>query len=496
MFVSKVSQEYPEAPFSDINNRKKTIYDIPYMKIAVIGTGYVGLVSGVCLADLGHRVICIDTDKDKISKLDEGQIPIYEPGLKELVDSNVKVERLSFSTNLIDYIDVADAVMIAVGTPMSDNGSTDLKYVMEVADEIAFGVNETEREDDLLVIMKSTVPAGTNDKIRDRILSKLDKGKRHLLHMASNPEFLKEGTAVNDFKHPDRIVIGYSDGYAKRLMTELYCPEGNDEFADKLFFTVNIKSAELIKYASNCMLMSKVIFIDLIAKYCEAIGADVEDVAAGMGLDKRIGPAFLKAGPGTSGSCFIKDSKSLIYEFDSVGIKNRLLEGVDKENRLMYDWPADTLSRIRDRRQDFKPLTPLTIGILGTAFKADTDDVRYSAALYNTAYFVSKGYTVKHYDPKATDNFLKSLPDYMDPSEDLSDEYIRDHIVTCSRAEDVFDDADAVILMTDWDEFRELNMENLVRRMANNVFIDARNQFNGYDMVRYGFDYYGIGKGI
>ena len=306
------------------------------MKIAVIGTGYVGLVSGVCLADLGHRVICIDTDKDKIGKLEEGQIPIYEPGLKELVDSNVKAGRLSFSTNLIDYIDVADAVMIAVGTPMSDNGSTDLKYVMEVADEIAFGMNETEREEDLLVIMKSTVPAGTNDKVRDRILSKLDKGRRHLLHMASNPEFLKEGTAVNDFKHPDRIVIGYSDGYAKRLMTELYCPEGNGEFADKLFFTVNIKSAELIKYASNCMLMSKVIFIDLIAKYCEAIGADVEDVAAGMGLDKRIGPAFLKAGPGTSGSCFIKDCKSLIYEFDSAGIKNRLLEGVDKENRLMF----------------------------------------------------------------------------------------------------------------------------------------------------------------
>lgn len=460
------------------------------MKIAVIGTGYVGLVSGTCLSQIGHHVICIDTNKEKIDKLKHNIIPIYEPGLEVLTYENISAGKLEFSTNLIDYIEDVDAVMIAVGTPMSDNGSTDLSYVMTVADEITFGINETEREKDLVVIMKSTVPAGTNDKVKERIISNL-KG-RNCIHMASNPEFLKEGTAVEDFMNPDRIVIGYSDYFAKYTMTELYLTDtGIELFKEKLFFTNNIKSAELIKYASNCMLMTKVIFIDLIAKYCEKIGADVEDVALGMGLDDRIGPKFLKAGPGTSGSCFIKDCKSLRHEFKEADISNKLLDGVDSENYKMYFWPADKLNEALKG----KGITyPLTIGILGTAFKPETDDVRYSASLYNTAYFISKGWTVKHYDPEATENFLKSLPEYLDPSEELSDEYVKKHLVTCTNSDDVFENADAVILMTNWKEFEELNMKDLRQRMSGNIFIDARNQFNNYDMTRYGYDYYGIGK--
>lgn len=462
------------------------------MKIAVIGTGYVGLVSGTCLSQIGHHVICIDTDKEKIEKLKHNIIPIYEPGLEILIYENISAKRLEFSTNLLDYIEDVDAVMIAVGTPMSENGSTDLSYVMTVANEIAFGINETEREKDLLVIMKSTVPAGTNDKVRERIVSNLKE--RNCIHMASNPEFLKEGTAVEDFMKPDRIVIGYSDHYAKNAMIDLYLTEtGKELFEDKLFFTNNIKSAELIKYASNCMLMTKVIFIDLIAKYCEKIGADVEDVALGMGLDDRIGPKFLKAGPGTSGSCFIKDCKSLRHEFKKADISNKLLDGIDSENYKMYFWPSDKLVEALNG----KGITyPLTIGILGTAFKPETDDVRYSASLYNTAYFISKGWTVKHYDPEATENFLKVFPDYLDSSEELSEEYIKEHLVRCTNADEVFDDADAVILMTDWKEFEELNMKDLRQRMSGNIFIDARNQFNSYDMTRYGYDYYGIGKGI
>lgn len=462
------------------------------MKIAVIGTGYVGLVSGTCLSQIGHHVICIDTDKEKIEKLKHNIIPIYEPGLEILIYENISAKRLEFSTNLLDYIEDVDAVMIAVGTPMSENGSTDLSYVMTVADEIAFGINETEREKDLLVIMKSTVPAGTNDKVKERIVSNLKE--RNCIHMASNPEFLKEGTAVEDFMKPDRIVIGYSDHYAKNAMIDLYLTEtGKELFEDKLFFTNNIKSAELIKYASNCMLMTKVIFIDLIAKYCEKIGADVEDVALGMGLDDRIGPKFLKAGPGTSGSCFIKDCKSLRHEFKKADISNKLLDGIDSENYKMYFWPSDKLVEALNG----KGITyPLTIGILGTAFKPETDDVRYSASLYNTAYFISKGWTVKHYDPEATENFLKVFPDYLDSSEELSEEYIKEHLVRCTNADEVFDDADAVILMTDWKEFEELNMKDLRQRMSGNIFIDARNQFNSYDMTRYGYDYYGIGKGI
>ena len=462
------------------------------MKLAVIGTGYVGLVSGTCLADFGHQVVCIDIDKNKIAMLNSGKIPIYEPGLEELIEKNISQGYLKFSTNLLDYIEDVDAVMIAVGTPMAENGSTDLKYIMSAADEIAVGINDVEREKDLVVIMKSTVPAGTNDKVKEHILSKIDN--KSILHMASNPEFLKEGTAVEDFKKPDRIVIGFSDAYSQNLMYKLYCPDWNPEYyKDKLFFTRNIKSAELIKYASNCMLMTKVTFVNVLSRYCETIGADIEDVTKGMGLDTRIGNKFLKPGPSCAGSCFPKDSESLVYESKEVNKPNKLLEAVVYENNQQRFWPADKLNEIINSRNNFYPLT---IGILGTAFKPETDDVRYSAALYNTAYFISKGYTVKHYDPQATENFLKSLPEYIDPAEDLSDEYIKEHLVACIRPEEVFDDTDAVILMTDWKEFEELDMEDLIKHMANNVFIDARNQFNGYDMTGYGFDYYGIGKGI
>ncbi len=429
------------------------------MKVCMIGTGYVGLVSGTCFAEIGHDVICVDNDKNKIDVLRKGGIPIYEPGLEELVGKNVKAGRLSFTTDTRAGVDKSLFVFIAVGTPPKDNGEPDLSSIEQVATEIGAAMRDYK-----VIVEKSTVPVQTGTWVRTVV----ERFSRHSkdFDVASNPEFLREGSAIDDFLHPDRVVLGVESKKAEQQLLELYKP------IDAPKIVTDIASAELIKHASNSFLSNKISFINALSIICEKSGADIQKVAEGMGLDKRIGRAFLNAGAGFGGFCFPKDLKAFIGIAAKLGYDFRLLkevENINEEQMLrVVKKTGDLLWNLRDKK----------IGILGLAFKPNTDDMRFAPSITIIEALRKEGAIVKAYDPVATERAKLVMPD----------------IEYCSSPYDVAKDVDAIVLVTEWDEFRQLDFHKIRDAMRQPVFVDGRNVFERDKMAELGFIYAGIGR--
>ncbi|MFP5330626.1 MAG: UDP-glucose dehydrogenase family protein [Alphaproteobacteria bacterium] len=434
------------------------------MRIAMIGTGYVGLVSGACFADFGHHVTCIDKDSSKIDALNSGLMPIWEPGLESLVKMNAERGRLSFTTSLAEGVDGAEAVFIAVGTPARrGDGHADLTYVYDAVRELARSLKKP-----AVVITKSTVPVGTGDEIA-RILAQ--EGAPEGTRVASNPEFLREGAAIADFKHPDRIVVGAEDETAREVLREIYRPLFLNK-APILF--MGRRTAELTKYAANAFLATKISFINEIANLCEAVGADVQEVARGIGLDNRIGPKFLHAGPGYGGSCFPKDTLALLRTADEAGVEQRIVRTVvevnDERKMSMAGRVVDALGgSVKGKR----------IGILGLAFKPNTDDMRDAPSIPLVKLLLEQGASITAFDPAAMDQARQVFNGI---------EYAPD-------AESVAEGADALVIVTEWDEFRALDLAEVAGRMRGRVLVDLRNVYDREEAERAGLDYSGIGRG-
>ncbi len=432
------------------------------MKICMIGTGYVGLVTGACLADFGMEVICVDKAADKIAALQRGEMPIYEPGLEEVVSRNEKAGRLRFTTDLKGSIEEALAIFIAVGTPPRPDGSPDLTFVREVAGAIAEHMNGYK-----VVVTKSTVPTGTGRMI-EQILR--EKNGRHEFSVVSNPEFLREGSAVADFLRPDRVVIGANDARAIGILKEIYSPL---YLIETPFVITDVASAELIKYASNGFLAVKISFINEIARLCELMGADVHDVARGMGLDKRIGPKFLHPGPGFGGSCFPKDTAAAADLARQQGYTFRIIEATMAVN-------AETKARMIEKIADAAgPLQGRTAAVLGLSFKPETDDIRESPALAVVQDLVEAGARVRAFDPAAMPNTRAAFPDL---------HYAKD-------AYDAADGADFLVLATEWNAFRALDLGRLSRLLKTRTFVDLRNVYDPREMKAAGWKYVGVGRG-
>ena len=430
-------------------------------KICVIGTGYVGLVTGTCFADLGNHVTCLDIDPDRIEKLHQGIMPIYEPGLEELVAQNVKAGRLDFTTNYDEALKGAQFAFIAVGTPSGVDGEADLQYVRQAAEAVADLVN-----DPIILVNKSTVPVGTGDWVAD-IINKRRSGKPLEFHVVSNPEFLREGSAINDFMIPDRVVLGSLDRTAAEELAKLYAP------LRCAVLITDLRTAEMIKYASNAFLATKISFINEIANICDELGADVTQVARGMGLDKRIGPAFLDAGMGWGGSCFPKDVKALAHMAVLHGTQPQLLQAVMDINR-------NQRRRIIVRlRKILGTLNDKTIGVLGLSFKPNTDDIRDSPPLEIIYLLENEGAHVKAYDPQAMELVAK----------------VDKRIELCDNAYDVAKDADALVLATMWNEFKQIDFQRIKTAMKSPVLIDGRNLYDPDTMKAMGFTYHGVGRG-
>ncbi len=433
------------------------------MRIAIIGTGYVGLVSGACIADFGHQVICVDKDSAKVSALKAGKIPIYEPGLQDIVQSNVRQQRLSFTATLSDALAGADAVFIAVGTPSRrGDGHADLSFVYEATREIAAALTAS-----TVIVTKSTVPVRTGDEI-ERIVRELRPDLE--VAVVSNPEFLREGAAIHDFKHPDRIVIGAHDERAKRIMAEIYRPLCLNQAP--ILYTAR-RTAELIKYAANAFLATKITFINEIADLCEKVGADVQEVARGIGLDNRIGSKFLHAGPGFGGSCFPKDVRALIKTAQDHDVPLRILEAVAAVN--------DTRKRAMARKVSSVfagVLRGKTVGILGLTFKPNTDDMREAPSIPLIIALQDMGADVRVYDPVGMDQAKQVLAD----------------VTYCRSPYDCVEDADAAVIVTEWEQFRALDFERVKGLMACPVIVDLRNIYHPEDLTRQGFAYAGVGR--
>ena len=433
------------------------------MKIAIVGAGYVGLVTGVCLADFGHEVVCIDKDRGKIDALERGEIPIYEPGLTELVRSNASSGRLSFSTDLKAAVPGAEAVFIAVGTPSRrGDGHADLSYVYAVAREIAASVKGF-----TVVITKSTVPVGTGDEVSHIIASTNPSAD---VAVVSNPEFLREGAAIDDFKRPDRIVVGLEDERARSVMAEIYRPLYLNQAP--LMFTGR-RTAELIKYAANAFLAMKITFINEIADLCEATGADVQQVARGMGLDNRIGTKFLNAGPGYGGSCFPKDTLAMVKI------------GQDHDSPLRLVETTVAINDQRKRAMSRKVINACggdvrgkTIGVLGLTFKPNTDDMREAPSIDIIQGLIDRGARVVAYDPQG-----------MHAARELIDK-----VEFGANAYDVAVGADALVLITEWNEFRSLDLDRLKSTMKSAVLVDLRNVYRHDEVAKHGFEYTSIGR--
>lgn len=435
------------------------------MKLAFIGTGYVGLVTGTCMAELGHTVICADIDKIKIAKLKKGIMPIYELGLEELVEKNVKEGRLSFTASIGQAIREADVVFSAVGTPEDKKtGKADLQYVFAVAEIFGKNLNGGYK----ILVNKSTVPIGTADKVRD-IVSHASKGKGEF-DIVSNPEFLREGAAIKDFLNPDRVVVGVSSERAKTIMEKIYRPITR---TGRPAVMTDVRSAELIKYASNAFLATKITFINEIANFCEKSGANVKEVARGMGLDSRIGSRFLYAGIGYGGSCFPKDVQALMETGKEYGSAFSIIEAVDKVNDLQKLRPITFLTK------HFKSLKGKTVAIWGLSFKPRTDDVREAPALYVIEALLKAGAKVQAFDPVAIESFKLMFPDK--------------RVQYTKNAYDAVIKADALLIMTEWDEFRTAEYPELVSRMRERVIVDGRNIFERREAEAEGFTYFGIG---
>jgi UDPglucose 6-dehydrogenase len=433
------------------------------MRIAMIGTGYVGLVSGACFADFGHDVCCIDKDEKKIAALHDGRMPIWEPGLEALVNSNVERGRLDFTTDLNKGVEGAEAVFIAVGTPARrGDGHADLTYVFAAVRELAKALTKP-----AVIVTKSTVPVGTGDKIAE-ILA--EEGAPEGSSVASNPEFLREGAAIADFKHPDRIVVGAEDEHAREVLREIYRPL----FLNKapILFTGR-RTAELTKYAANAFLAVKISFINEIADLCEAVGADVQEVARGIGLDNRIGPKFLHPGPGYGGSCFPKDTLALLQTAKEAGIEQRIVSTVvdvnDKRKASMAARVAKALGGSVDGKR---------IGVLGLAFKPNTDDMRDAPSIPLVNSLIEDGASVAAFDPAAMEHAKPLFPG----------------LESAANAMAVADGADALVIVTEWDEFRALDLGKLAERMKGRVLVDLRNVYERDEAERAGLDYYGIGR--
>jgi UDPglucose 6-dehydrogenase len=432
------------------------------LEIAVVGTGYVGLVTGAGLADFGNDVICVDIDVDKIEALRKGIIPIYEPGLDKLVSKNVQEKRLRFSTDLSDAIGSARAIFIAVGTPPKPDGSADLRYVEDVARTIAKYMNGPK-----LVITKSTVPIGTGRMI-ERILREFQS--EHQASVVSNPEFLREGSAIEDFIKPDRVVIGASDRESIDLMKEIYAPLHSLEIP---FVVTNVESAELIKYASNGFLAAKITFINEVAQVCERVGADVQAVARGMGLDTRIGPKFLQAGPGFGGSCFPKDTSAMAEIARRYGYEFQIMEAVLRVND---DIKQRMVKKIVDALGG--KVQGKTIAMLGLAFKPETDDMRDSPTIPIIEGLQDLGAVIRAYDPQAMERCRK----------------IFENVTYCDDAYATAQGADALVLATEWNEFRALNFERIRKAMKAPNVIDLRNVYDPPRMRALGFEYTSVGR--
>lgn len=437
------------------------------MNIAIVGTGYVGLVSGTCFADIGANVTCVDVDADKIERLKRGEIPIYEPRLDELVLKNVKAGRLKFTTSLADVLSEQEIVFSAVGTPPDEDGSADLKYVLQVAKTIGENLDKY-----IVVVTKSTVPVGTAEKVRKTIQQELDRrGVNIEFDVASNPEFLKEGNAIKDFMSPDRVVVGVESERAKRMLTKLYKPFLINNF--RVIF-MDIPSAEMTKYAANSMLATRISFMNDIANLCERVGADVNMVRAGIGSDTRIGRKFLYAGCGYGGSCFPKDVKALIKTADDHGYSMEVLKAVEKVNESQKSILFRKLQNIYSGN-----LKDKTIALWGLAFKPETDDMRESTALVMIKLLQKSGCNIRVYDPVAMDECKRR---------------IGDSVVYCRDMYDAVLDADALLLLTEWKEFRLPSWEVIAKAMHNRLVIDGRNIFDAEELSDIGFEYHCIGK--
>jgi UDPglucose 6-dehydrogenase len=434
------------------------------MRIAMVGTGYVGLVSGACFADFGHHVVCVDKDADKIARINRGEMPIYEPGLAELVARNAAQGRLRFTTALQDALAQADAIFIAVGTPSRrGDGHADLTYVYEAAREIAPAVTRF-----TVLVTKSTVPVGTGDEV-ERIIR--EANPRADVAVVSNPEFLREGAAIRDFKHPDRIVVGTDDQRARDVMAEIYRPLYLN--AAPILYTGR-RTAEVIKYAANAFLATKITFINEIADLAEKVGADVQEVARGIGLDNRIGAKFLHAGPGFGGSCFPKDAQALIKTGQDHGAPQRIVETVaavnEQRKRAMARKVAAALGG---------ELRGTTIAVLGLTFKPNTDDMRDAPSIPLITALQDMGAAVRAFDPVGVEQAKAYLK----------------NVTYCADAYSCAEKADAMVIVTEWEQFRALDFARLKTAMKQPVLIDLRNIYDAADMQRHGFTYSGVGRG-
>jgi UDPglucose 6-dehydrogenase len=428
--------------------------------IAVIGVGYVGLVTGVCLADLGNRVVCVDINEEKVESLKQGEMPIYEPGLDDLVERNVRAGRLSFTTSYAEGLEEADFVFIAVGTPEGVDGEADLRYVRMAARSIA-----EEMDHPMVIVNKSTVPVGTGDWVADLIRQYRNGGVE--FSVVSNPEFLREGSAISDFLEPDRVVLGSLNREAAEKVAQLYLP------LRTTIMITDLRTAEMIKYASNAFLATRISFINEMANICEALGADVKEVATGMGYDARIGHGYLDAGVGYGGSCFPKDVNALTYMAEIKGRHPQLLRAVmdinDDQRRQVVRKLDKALDGVRGR----------TIGLLGLAFKPNTDDMREAPAAHVARMLESAGAKVRGYDPVAKEVARRMLP----------------RLELLDNAYDLAEGCDALVVVTDWNEFKNLDLARVRELMTGNVIIDGRNIYEPEQMTDLGFYYRGIGRG-
>jgi UDPglucose 6-dehydrogenase len=435
------------------------------MRVAMIGAGYVGLVSGACFADFGHHVVCVDKDASKIGALKRGEIPLYEPGLQDLVRSNVKEARLSFETALEEPVRSAEVVFIAVGTPSRrGDGHADLSFVYEAAREIAAALDGF-----TVVITKSTVPVGTCDEV-ERLIHEARPDAD--IAVVSNPEFLREGAAIHDFKHPDRIVVGTKDERAKKVIAEIYRPLSLNQAP--ILYTTR-RTAELIKYAANAFLATKITFINEIADLCEKVGADVQEVARGIGLDNRIGSKFLHAGPGFGGSCFPKDLRALIKTAQDYDVPLRILEAVAAVN--------DTRKRAMARKVSVmfsEALRGKTVAVLGLTFKPNTDDMREAPSLALITALQDMGARVRAFDPAGMGQAQSLLK----------------NVAFCENAYDCAEAADALVIATEWEQFRALDLDRLRDLMACPVVVDLRNVYRPEEMYRHGFAYACVGRPV
>ena len=440
------------------------------MDITIIGSGYVGLVSGTCFAEMGNKVTCVDIDPIKIEKLNKGIIPIFEPGLENMILKNVKNKNLFFTTDLSEALQSSEIAFIAVGTPMGDDGSADLQYVLSVAKSLGQLIQKK-----IIVVDKSTVPVGTADKVKATIQKELDqRGVDIDFDMVSNPEFLKEGAAIADFMKPDRVVVGTDSHYAIEKMMQLY----NPFFMSRdLCMSMDIRSAEMTKYAANAMLATKISFMNEIANICEKLGADANQVRIGIGSDQRIGYSFIYPGVGYGGSCFPKDVKALTKIAKENGYNAKLITAVEEVNDEQKFVIAQKI--VKHFGDD---LTGFTFGVWGLSFKPGTDDMREAPAIYVIKELVSRGAKIKAYDPKAINEakeyYLKGVQ----------------NIIYVNYKDDVIKDSDALVLLTEWKEFRSPDFEKIKEQLKQPIIFDGRNQYISYGLENKGFEYYRIGK--